>query len=121
VLTFEGFSTELGGKKYLNLRPKTATDDTAEHWDVKPRYLFVLYSVVNGGLTLSLMDDAIVKTAVTDGKLKGRIENDDVVLTEETGEARRVREQGRQREALQPVRYAQSLTLSSRAPLGALL
>jgi len=32
---------------------------------VKPRYLFVLYSVVNGGLTLLIMDDAIVKTAVT--------------------------------------------------------
>jgi hypothetical protein len=84
VLTFEGFSTELNGKRYLNLRPKKAKDDYGEAWDVAPRWLFAMYSVTNGALTLSLMDDEPVKAAVSSGKLKGRIEGDDVVLTEET-------------------------------------
>jgi hypothetical protein len=84
VLTFEGFSTELNGKRYMNLRPKTATDDYGEHWDVKPRYLFVLYSVANGALSLSLMDEELMKAAVAGGKLKGRLDGDDLILTEET-------------------------------------
>lgn len=84
VLTFEGFSTELNGKRYLNLRPKKAKDDYGEEWDVAPRWLFAMYSVTNGALTLSLMDEELVKAAVTGGKLKGRVEGDDVVLTEET-------------------------------------
>jgi hypothetical protein len=84
VLTFEGFSTELGGKRYLNLKPKVAKDDYGENWDVKPHYLFVLYSVANGALSLSLMDEDLMKAAVAGGKLKGRLDGDDLFLTEET-------------------------------------
>jgi hypothetical protein len=84
VITLEGFTTELGGKKYLNLRPKTAKTEYGEGWNVSDRYLFVLYSVANGALSLSMMDDDIVKAAVTAGKLEGEVKDGDVVLTSDT-------------------------------------
>lgn len=86
VLTFEGFTSELGGKKYLNLRPKTAKGGPWEDtWDVRPQYIFAHYELKGGGVTLSLMRDApLVKEAVTGGKLAGKIEGDNVVLSEET-------------------------------------
>src|SRR5688572_26056395 len=51
VLTFEGFVTELGGKKYLNLRPKTAKGDPWDDaWDVRPRYIFAQYDIKGGAV-----------------------------------------------------------------------
>jgi hypothetical protein len=86
VLTFEGFASELGGKKYLNLKPKTAKGDPWEDaWDVRPRYIFAQYELKGGGVNLMLMRDApLVKDAVKDGKLAGKLDGDNVVLTEET-------------------------------------
>jgi hypothetical protein len=84
VLTFEGFSTDLGGKHFLNLRPKAAKDEFGESWAVSERYLFVYYTVTGGSLTLSLPDENLMKAAVTGGKLKGRIEKDELIITDET-------------------------------------
>ena len=86
VLTFEGFASDLGGKKYLNLRPRTAKGEPWDDaWDVRPRYLFAQYEVKAGAVTLWLMKDVpLVKEAVQAGKLAGRLEGDKVIITEST-------------------------------------
>jgi len=85
VLTFEGFATELGGKKYLNLRPKTKGGDPWDDaWNVRPRYIFAQYELKGGGVSLSLMDEDLVKEAVKSGKLAGKDDGDKIVLSETT-------------------------------------
>ena len=85
VLTFEGFVSELGGKRYLNLRPKTKKGEPFDDaWDVRPRYLFAHYELKGGALALSIMQEDLVKAAVKGGKLKGHLEGDEVILNEET-------------------------------------
>ena len=67
------------------MRPRTAKGNTWDDaWDVRPRYLFVQYELKGGAVTLSLMRDPLLKEAIASGKLAGKLESDDVILTEET-------------------------------------
>jgi hypothetical protein len=79
VLHWQGFSTTVGGKTYLNLQRKTFPDRYGEKFDLSPGYIFARYSVAkDGSLTLWSMEEDAVKRALK--AVDGEIKNDNVLL-----------------------------------------
>ncbi len=71
VIAFEGFPSEIKGRRYLNLRTRSSGPYDA---DVKlgELWTFARYDVAkDGGLTIELMNDDLVAAAVKAGALAG--------------------------------------------------
>jgi hypothetical protein len=86
VIQFDAFPSVIGGKSYLNLRPKIAQGEFGDPAaKVSDLYLFARYEVAkNGDLTLWTTKDEVMKDAVTSKALEGTVDHDDVKLSEST-------------------------------------
>lgn len=84
LLTFQGFTTELGTRKFLNLKPTMAKDFWGADFATGPKWLFARYTVDAKGLTLWQMKDDAVKDLVKAGTIKGTVDDDDVVISSDT-------------------------------------
>jgi hypothetical protein len=83
VLAFEAVPAKVGNKSYFSLRSKTYADDYAGTVKVSDDYIFVRYELSkSGAMTIALMDEANVETAVKSGALEGSaLEGKPVMLT----------------------------------------
>jgi hypothetical protein len=85
LLAFEGFTTELGNRRFLNLRSKTAKGPWDAGWALSEHYALGRYAIdAKGALTLWQLSDDVVKEAVKAGKLKGTEKDDEITIGEET-------------------------------------
>jgi hypothetical protein len=72
LLQFEFSSTALGDSSYMNLRERTSTSMNGNKGELSPTYIFAKYDLApDGTLSISYLDDDLVKSAIEAGAITG--------------------------------------------------
>jgi len=71
VLSYDAFSSSVGGKTYLNLREKKYTNMLNNEFELAPNYIFIRYELRGEELSLAYLRNEGSKKAVEAGAIHG--------------------------------------------------